>query len=129
MKIRHDRALLKETPHPAAAKDRHWHASVTGVSRSLANTVTPRYGSEGITDGLRHRCGGSPWGLDRMAYASGSARRGLRSVRRAEPSGGLAAAAHLQFLQYVVHVVLDGGGADPELARDLFIGVALRDER
>src|SRR5262252_2428308 len=54
---------------------------------------------------------------------------GSRGPGQAQAGGGLAAAADLQLLQHVVHVVLDGGGADPELARDLLVGAALRDER
>ena len=50
-------------------------------------------------------------------------------MRPTQPSGGLAASADLKFLQNVVQVILDGGGANRELARDFLIGAALLDER
>jgi hypothetical protein len=47
-------------------------------------------------------------------------------VRHAQPGRRLAAAADLQLLQNVVYVVLDRGGADCELARDLLVRAASR---
>jgi len=64
-----------------------------------------------------------------MAHGPPIREAGSDGMRQAQPSNGLAAAADLQLLQDVVHVVLDGGGADPELTRDFFIGAALSDER
>lgn len=43
--------------------------------------------------------------------------------------GGLASVDYVKFLQDVVHVILDCGGADRELARDLLVGAALLDKR
>jgi hypothetical protein len=49
----------------------------------------------------------------------------LAGMVRAEPGRGLSAAAHLQLLQKIVHVVLHGGGTNRQLTRDLLVGAAL----
>jgi hypothetical protein len=38
---------------------------------------------------------------------------------------GLSAAAHLQFLQDIMHVILDRGGTDPKPTRDVLVGMTL----
>src|ERR1700737_3205711 len=43
--------------------------------------------------------------------------------------GGLSAAAHLQLLQDVMHVVLHRGGTDRQLTRDVLVGATLIHER
>src|ERR1700737_1742841 len=45
------------------------------------------------------------------------------------PGGGLSAAAHLQLLQDVMHMVLDRGGTDRQLTRDVLVGATLIHER
>lgn len=59
---------------------------------------------------------GSPYGLDRMAHGPPIREAGSDGMRQAQPSNGLAAAADLQLLQDVVHVVLDRSDADREAA-------------
>jgi hypothetical protein len=53
------------------------------------------------------------------APAAARAKRGLGGVIRVQAGRGFAAAGRLQFLQDVVHMVLEGGGADRELAISL----------
>src|SRR5262245_16305688 len=53
----------------------------------------------------------------------------LESAAVAQPRDRLAAPAHLQLLQDVVHVVFYRSAADREVARDLLVGAALLRER
>src|SRR5581483_3346855 len=54
---------------------------------------------------------------------------GLAVARRVHQRRGLGPPPDMQLLQDVVHVVLDRGRTDRELARDLLVGAALRGER
>src|SRR5438132_3858135 len=52
-------------------------------------------------------------------------KRGLDAEVHVQPGRGLSAAAHLQLLQDMMHVVLDRGGADCKLTRDVLVGATL----
>jgi hypothetical protein len=54
---------------------------------------------------------------------------GLGGVVGTQLGGGLSAAAHLQLLKEIMHVVLDRGGTDRQLARDFLVGAALVRQR
>jgi hypothetical protein len=49
----------------------------------------------------------------------------LDGALRAQSGCGLSAAAHLQLLQQIVHVILDGRSTDRQLAGDFLVGATL----